>query len=157
MQYQKRGRQSNAPAAPEDGIESVILDLARVTRVQKGGKRLRFRVCVGIGDKKGRVGIGLAKGADVQIAVEKAARKAKKDSITVKITETGTIPHMMDVSFKAARILLKPAPPGTGIKAGGVIRTLSDLAGIGSISAKMLGNNNKITNAQAFIKGFKYT
>ncbi|MBI4359511.1 MAG: 30S ribosomal protein S5 [Candidatus Jacksonbacteria bacterium] len=155
MQNQRRGRQSNAPDTPDDGIESIILDLARVTRVQKGGKRLRFRVCVGIGDRKGRVGIGLAKGSDVQIAVEKAARKAKKDSITVRITENGTIPHMMDVSFKAARILLKPAPPGTGIKAGGVIRTLSDLAGIQSISAKMIGNNNKITNAQAFIKGFK--
>ena len=67
---------------PDDGINSVILDLARVTRVQKGGKRLRFRICVGIGDKKGKVGIALAKGADVQIAVEKATRKAKKDAIT---------------------------------------------------------------------------
>ncbi|HCA66761.1 MAG TPA: 30S ribosomal protein S5 [Candidatus Jacksonbacteria bacterium] len=150
-------RQSNMRGAgtPDDGINSVILDLARVTRVQKGGKRLRFRICVGIGDKKGKVGIALAKGADVQIAVEKATRKAKKDAITLRITENGTIPHIIDISFKAARILLKPAPPGTGIKAGGVIRTLCDLAGIQNITAKMLGNNNKITNAQAFIRGFQ--
>lgn len=148
-------RNASRGADPEADTESVILDLARVTRVQKGGKRLRFRACVGIGDKKGKVGIGLAKGADVQIAVEKATRKAKRDAITLSITETSTIPHVLDVSFKAARILLKPAPPGTGIKAGGVIRTLCDLAGIQNITAKMLGNSNKITNAQAFIRGFQ--
>ena len=138
----------------EDETPSVILDLARVTRVQAGGKRLRFRATIAVGDKKGMVGIGIAKGADVAKAVEKAARKAKRDAIHIPIIESGSIPHAIMVKFKAAHILFKPAPPGTGIKAGGVIRTLCDLAGITNISAKILGSSNKVTNAQAIIKAF---
>ena len=148
-------RKQRATKPAEDDVKSIILDLARVTRVQRGGKRLRFRVCIGIGDKKGKVGIGIAKGADVSLAVEKATRRAKRDAITVHITESGTIPHTINFKCKAALILLKPAPAGTGIRAGGVIRTLCDLVGINNISAKSLGTNNKIANAQAVIKAFQ--
>lgn len=153
-QNQRRQRQSRQNP-PEDDMQSVILDLARVTRVQKGGKRLRFRVCLGVGDGKGQIGIGIAKGPDVAGAVEKATRRAKKDIIVIPLTETKTILHTIEVKYKAARILLKPAPSGTGVKAGGVVRVLCTLAGIQNISAKLLGSNNKITNAQAIIKSFK--
>lgn len=137
-----------------DDMQSVIVDLARVTRVQRGGKRLRFRACVGVGNKKGQVGIGMAKGNDVASAVEKATRHAKKKAIEIKLTADGSIPYAIVIKYKSSKILFKPAPPGTGLKAGGVIRTMCDLAGVENISAKILGNNNKLTNAQAFIEAF---
>lgn len=137
-----------------DDMQSVIVDLARVTRVQRGGKRLRFRACVGVGNKKGQVGIGMAKGNDVANAVEKATRHAKKKAIQIKLTANGSIPYAVTIKYKSSKILFKPAPPGTGLKAGGVIRTMCDLAGVENISAKILGNNNKLTNAQAFIEAF---
>lgn len=152
---QKRRRHHKQENTPQDDTLSVILDLARVTRVQRGGKRMRFRACVGVGDKKGTVGIGLAKGADVAIAVEKATRRAKKAVISIPITEVGSIPHPLTAHFKAAHIIFKPAPAGHGIKAGGVVRVLCDLAGVTNISAKILGANNKIANAQATINAFK--
>lgn len=139
----------------QEEFKSIILDLARVTRVQRGGKRLRFRACIGIGDKKGRVGVGIAKGKDVAIAVEKATRRAKRDAVSIPITKDGSIPHDISIKFKASKILFKPAPKGTGVKAGGVVRILCDLAGIQNITAKMLGTNNKIINAQAVIEAFK--
>ena len=151
---QKRSRQQRQNQ-PEDDVQSVILDLARVTRVQRGGKRMRFRVCLGIGDGKGKIGIGIAKGSDVADAVEKATRKAKKNALQIPLTETGTILHTIEVKFKAAHILLKPAPSGTGVKAGGVVRVMCTLGGIQNISAKLLGSNNKITNAQALVRGLK--
>lgn len=137
---------------PEE-FSSTILDLARVTRVTKGGKHLRFRACVGIGDKKGRVGIGVAKGNDVSIAVEKAKTQAKKNLIKAPIIN-GTIPHAIEIKFKAAKIFMKPAAAGVGVKAGGVVRILCDLAGITDISAKILGSKNKINNAKAVMKAF---
>jgi small subunit ribosomal protein S5 len=138
----------------EEEFEQKLLDLARVTRVTAGGKQLRFRACVAIGDKKGRVGIGVAKGADVAIAIEKAVKRAKKNLIEVPIVN-GTIPFPIKVKHKAAKILLKPAGKGKGLVAGGVIRIIANLAGIENLSAKMLGSNNKIVNAQATIKAFQ--
>lgn len=139
-------------------FQQEILDLARVTRVTEGGKQLSFRACVILGDRKGRVGVGLAKGGDVQLAVQKAVHQAKKHLITVPIRKD-TIPHAIRVKFKAATILLKPAPPGAGIIAGGAVRLVLDLAGVPNVSAKILGKTkNKIAIAQAAIaalKGFK--
>lgn len=131
-------------------FDQRILDLARVTRVMAGGKRLRFRACVAIGDKKGRLGVGLGKGADVSLAVTKATNAAKKRMITIPIVHE-TIPHRMQKKFGAAEILLKPAPVGTGIKAGGVMKTILDLSGIPNIVGKILGSKNKINNAFALI------
>lgn len=99
-------------------FEQAIIDIARVTRVMAGGKRMRFRACVVIGDKKGRIGMGVAKGADVTIAVNKAGVLAKKKIISVPIINE-TIPHQVKVKFKAAQVLIKPAPKGTGVIAGG--------------------------------------
>lgn len=130
-------------------FDQQILDLARVTRVTKGGKQLSFRACVLIGDRKGRVGYGVEKGKDVQIAVEKAVNQAKKNLITVPIVNE-TIPHRVEAKFKSASIMLKPAPRGSGIIAGGPIRAVLELSGIPNASSKMLSRTtNKITNVKA--------
>ncbi|MEK7159084.1 MAG: 30S ribosomal protein S5, partial [Patescibacteria group bacterium] len=136
--------------ARDQEFDQKIIDLARVTRVMAGGKRMRFRACVAIGDKKGRLGVGLAKGADVTLAVNKAVNKAKKQMVTIPIVNE-TIPHNIRYKFKAAQILMKPAPRGTGIKAGGAIRVMFELAGVPNVVAKILGTNNKITNVRAFM------
>lgn len=135
-------------------FDQRILELARVTRVTKGGKRMRFRSCVIIGDGKGRVGYGVAKGADVQQSVAKAAAQAKKRVITVSLVNE-TIPHAVSMKYAAARIIVKPAPKGTGIKAGGAVRTVFELAGIPNIVAKTLGSGNKINNTKATILALK--
>jgi len=138
----------------EEEFEQRIIDVARVTRVMAGGKRMKFRVCLAIGDRKGRVGAGIAKGADVTAAVAKAFTKAKKNLIMVP-TLNGTIYHPVVVKFKAAKIILKPAKPGTGVKAGGAVRILCELAGVANITSKILGSNNKINNVKATLNAFK--
>ena len=147
-------KKSKRPGFGEQEFDQRIIDLARVTRVMAGGKRMRFRACVAIGDKKGRVGIGLAKGADVTLAVNKAVNKAKKQMVAVPI-KNETIPHALTYKFKAARIFMKPAPKGTGIKAGGAVRVIFELAGVPNVVAKILGTNNKISNVQALLQAFE--
>lgn len=147
-QSRGRGRGARKEREPQE-FEQQIVDLARVTRVTKGGKQLSFRATLVIGDKKGRVGYGTEKGADVQIAVEKALRKAKKNLITVPM-KNETIPHAVQAKFKAAKVLIKPAPKGSGIIAGSSVRTVLELAGVPNASAKMIGKtNNKVTNVKA--------
>lgn len=147
VQGKKRGSFRHKKEKPE--FDQQIVDLARVTRVTKGGKQLSFRACLVIGDRKGRVGYGVQKGKDVQAAVEKAVNQAKKRMIRVPI-KNETIPHRVMVKYKAAKVLLKPAPRGSGIIAGSVIRTVLELAGVPNTSAKMLGKtNNKINNVKA--------
>jgi small subunit ribosomal protein S5 len=138
----------------EKEFEQRILDLARVTRVTRGGKRLRFRAFVLIGDKKGKVGWGLAKGADVAIAVNKAVKKARKKLVSIPMVNE-TITKEVRYKFCAAKILIKPAPKGTGIKAGGAIRAVFELAGVPNVVGKILGSNNKINNARAVFEAIK--
>ncbi len=136
-------------------FDQVVLDLARVTRVTEGGKQLSFRACVLIGDRAGRVGFGVAKGKDVQIAVEKTVRQAKKNIITVTIVRE-TIPHWVVKKFKAAKVMLKPAPPGSGIIAGGATRSVLELAGVPNVSSKLLGKTkNKIAVVRATFEALK--
>jgi small subunit ribosomal protein S5 len=116
-----------------------------------GGKRMRFRACVAIGDKNGRIGIGLDKGADVTIAIQKAVNQAKKVMIEVPIVND-TIPHDVYMKTGAAKILLKPAKQGKGIIAGGAARIIFDLAGIKNISSKILGTTNKVSIARNVIE-----
>jgi len=138
-----------------DEFDSKLLDLARVTRVTKGGRRLRFRAAVVVGDRKGKVGFGVCKGSDVAQAVEKATRKAKKNIIEVSIIQ-GTIPHFVESKFGAAKIILKPQFKGRGLVAGGTVRVICSLAGIKDISSKKIGRtSNKINNAKAVIKALK--
>lgn len=137
------------PKREKPEFDQHILDLARVTRVTKGGKQLSFRATVIIGDRKGQVGYGIDKGKDVQIAVEKAVNQAKKNMIRVPIVEE-TVPHRVEAKFKAGRVMIKPAPRGSGIIAGSALRTVLDLAGIPNASGKILGRtNNKLTNVKA--------
>ena len=147
---QKTGhRRGDKRGEDKSPYEQYILDLARVTRVTKGGKNLSFRVCIILGDRKGRVGYGVAKGADVQLGVAKAVHQANKNLITVPLIKD-TIPHQVLQKFKAAIVLLKPAPPGSGIIAGGAVRAVLELAGVPNISAKILGKTkNKITIVKA--------
>lgn len=136
--------------AKKDEFEQKIVDLARVTRVMAGGKRMRFRACIAIGDKKGKVAIGMAKGADVAIAVNKAVNKAKKNFIEVPIVND-TIPHEIFHKLGAAKILLKPSRKGRGVIAGGAVRIILELAGIRNITSKILGTNSKINNVKCTI------
>ncbi len=149
------GRAGVGRDAPKDEFDSKLLDLARVTRVTGGGKRMSFRAVVVAGNKKGKVGIGVDKGRDVSQAIEKATRRAKKNIVNVVIVEE-TIPHEVQAKVGPARILLKPQMKGRGLVAGGAVRTICDLAGIKNISSKILsGSKNKLNNARATIEALK--
>ena len=139
----------------KDEFDSKLLDLARVSRVTAGGRRIRFRAGVVVGDKKGRVGFGIAKGSDVAQSVEKATRAAKKNLIKVLIKEE-TIPHRVEAKFGAAKVILKPQRKGRGLVAGGTVRVICSLAGIKNISSKIISRtSNKINNARAVISALK--
>jgi small subunit ribosomal protein S5 len=148
----KRGQRPQRPIAEleEKQFDERTLHIDRVARVVKGGRRFRFRALVVVGDKKNRVGIGIAKGADVTAAITKATEVAKKHMITVH-TYKGTIPHESEAKVSGARILLKPASAGTGLIAGGVVRTIVEVAGISNVLSKSLGSTNKTNTAYATI------
>lgn len=149
-----RGRGDRRDDKPKDEMEQRILEVARVTRVMAGGKRMNFRACVAIGDRKGSVGVGLGKGADVTMAVNKAVNRAKKDMVKVP-TYKDTIPHAVTRKMGAALIMIKPAKTGRGVIAGGVTRIILELAGIKNITSKALGSNNKINNARCTIEALR--
>jgi len=139
----------------KEGFISKLLGLDRVTRVSAGGRRLRFRATVIVGNKAGKVGIGMSKGPDVAQAIEKATKLARKNLIEVIISK-GTIPHQVEAKFGAAKVLLKPQYKGKGLVAGGTVRVICDLAGIQDISSKIIGRtSNKLNNAQATISALK--
>ncbi len=139
----------------ESEFEEKLLDLARVTRVMAGGKRFRFRAVMVVGDRKGRVGIGVAKGTDVAQAIQKAVFQAKKNIIKVPI-EKGTIPREIKVKYNSALVYLKPAPSGRGINAGGAVRVICDLAGLKDIIGKRVSRSgNKLNTARATVRGFE--
>jgi small subunit ribosomal protein S5 len=139
--------------APEEKqFDERVMHIDRVARVVKGGRRFRFRALVVVGDRKNRVGIGIAKGADVTAAVTKATEVAKKHFITVHTTKNGSIAHEFEAKVGGARILIKPASAGTGLIAGGVVRTILEVAGIKNILSKSLGSTNKANTAYATIE-----
>ena len=135
-------------------FEQKLLDLARVTRVVKGGRRFRFRATLVIGDRKGKVGVGVSKGSDVSDAIGKAYNDAKKSMITVKLSDN-TIPHDISMKLGSAKVLLKPASKGRGVIAGGAVRAVVDLAGIRDIVSKSLGTSNKLNVARVTIEALK--
>ena len=143
------------PEKPKDEFESKLLDLARISHTRAGGRKMRFRAVIVTGDKKGKIGLGIAKGSDVQLAVEKATRLSKKYLIEVPIVQE-TIPHEVKAKVGAARVLLRPQRKGRGLVAGGTVRIVCALAGIKNISSKILGRTgNKINNARATIEALK--
>ncbi|MEI6479350.1 MAG: 30S ribosomal protein S5 [bacterium] len=133
-----------------------VLEVRRVTRVVAGGKRFSFRAAVVVGDMKGRIGIGTAKGLDFSAAVQKATRQAEKSVVRVNLKDGRTVPYEVEAKFDAARVRIKPAKKGHGLIAGGSLRVVLELAGIKDVSAKILGTTkNKIANAQAGIEALK--
>jgi small subunit ribosomal protein S5 len=138
----------------QEEFDVKLVSIRRVAKVNQGGKRLRISVMVVIGDRKGRVGVAIAKGKDVKDAETKAINKAKRT--LVKIALKGqTIPHEIYQKFGAAKVFLKPAAPGTGVIAGGAVRAVAELAGIKDILSKVLGTKNNITNVYATFIAFK--
>ena len=139
---------------PPKEFEDRTIQVNRISKKTKGGNRIRFATLIAVGDKKGRVGIGLAKAADVASAIQKANRYATSHLITVPMKGT-TIPHEVRLKWGAARILIKPAPEGSGVIAGGPIRAIMEVAGIKDVVAKILGTNNKATNVYATFAALK--
>jgi small subunit ribosomal protein S5 len=149
-------RRNERPARRPDEFKEKVLDMRRVTRVVAGGKRFRFRATVIVGDEKGRIGVGIAKGIDVQQAVGKANLDAKKHIITVGLQDGRTIAHEVLAKYSAAKVLVKPATKGHGLRAGGAVRVVLAFAGIKDATAKCLGRTpNKLTNALAAIEALK--
>lgn len=149
-QNQRERKPARAPREKSE-YDSKVLDIARVTRVTKGGKRFSFRATVATGDGRGRVGVGVAQGKDVAQSVQKATHQAKRELITVPI-RLGTIPHEVSFKYGSAVVMLKPAALGSGVKAGGPVRAVAKLAGIENITAKLIGRTgNKINIARATI------
>ena len=143
----RRNRRDDAPKE----FEEVVINIDRVARVVKGGRRFRFKALVVVGNHKNKVGVGVAKGADVQAAIAKATDVAKKHLITIPVANE-TIPHDMEVKLSGARVLIKPAAPGTGIIAGGVVRAIIGVTGIRNLLSKSLGSTNKVNIAYATIE-----
>lgn len=132
-------------------FDEKVVQIDRVTRVVKGGRRLRFRAILVVGDKKGRVGVGVEKGADVITAIEKATAKAKKNLKQIPLAET-TIPHEITAEFAGAKVFLKPARKGTGVIAGGAVRAVLEAAGVKDILSKIQGSSSKLNNVYATLK-----
>lgn len=152
---QRTARRQKGEYITKELLKEQVLDLRRVTRVVAGGKRFRFRVTIVVGDGAGTVGVGIAKGSDVQQSISKAKADAKKHLINVPLMET-TIPYDVEAKFSAARVLIRPAPKGNGLKAGGAARVVLVLAGVKDATAKCLGRTkNKLTNALATIEALK--
>ncbi len=151
-------KRSRKPRSKDGGdareFDQKLVEISRVTRVVAGGKRMRFRALVVIGDHKGKVGIGLKKGMDVAEAVNKAVNAAKKNMIVLPLINE-TIPHQVKVKFKSSQLIMMPARPGTGVIAGGAVRSILDMAGVKNVISKMLGSNNKVNNVKAAFEAFK--
>ena len=128
-----------------------LIKISRVSKVTKGGKKLSFQAIVIIGNGKGKVGVGVAKASDVINAVQKAKTDGKKNLINVPITKSLTIPHTVTGNFGACKIIIRPSIEGSGVIAGGSIRTVLEIAGIKNVIAKQLGSNNLLNNARASI------
>ena len=146
-------RRNNIDEGPKE-FEEVVVNIDRVSRVVKGGRRFRFKALVVVGNRKDKVGVGVAKGADVQSAVAKATDVAKKHLVNIPLNGE-TIPHDSEVKFTGARVLIKPAAPGTGIIAGGVVRQIIGVTGIRNLLSKSLGSTNKVNIAYATVEALR--
>lgn len=135
-------------------FEERVLLIRRVSKKTSGGNYVSFSALVTVGDRKGKVGVGIGRGLEVPPAIQKAITQAKKNMVEVPIFNE-TIPHEIVMKYKSSRLLLKPAPPGTGLKLGGVVRSILDISGINNASGKIIGTRNQITNAYAVIEAIK--
>ncbi|XP_078447780.1 ribosomal protein S5 family protein [Wolffia australiana] len=135
----------------KDGFEERVVQVRRVTKVVKGGKQLQFRAIVVVGNKQGQVGVGVGKAKEVVAAVEKSSVNARRNIVSVPMTKYSTFPHRSDGDYGAARVMLRPASPGTGVIAGGAVRIVLEMAGVENALGKQLGSNNALNNARATV------
>lgn len=153
-EFKKNRRSPRRRDQQRSEFDQKILDIRRVTRVSAGGRRFSFAVSIAVGDRKGRIGVGTGKGGDTSLAIEKAAKSAKKNLITIKTTPNMSIPHEVKAKYSSAQVLIMPTP-GRGIIAGSALRDLIELAGLKDINGKILsGSKNKLNISQAVIKAF---
>lgn len=139
---------------PPREFEETVVQINRISKKTKGGNQIRFSALVVVGDRKGKVGVGNAKATDVRSAIRKSIEAAKRNLILVPLVGT-TVPYSVNEKFSAAKIILKPAPPGSGIIAGGPMRVVLEAAGIRDASGKILGTKNKISNVYATLKALE--
>jgi len=148
-----RNRNTSYEGPPKE-FEETVVQINRISKKTKGGNQIRFSALVVVGDRKGKVGVGLAKATDVRSAIRKSIDAAKRRLIVVPLAGT-TVPYSVREKFSAAKILLKPAPPGSGIIAGGPMRVVLEAAGIRDAVGKILGTKNKISNVYATLKALE--
>jgi len=152
---QPRNNRNNMPQVPfEREFSETVVQINRVSKKTKGGNQMRFAALVVVGDRKGKVGAGLSKAPDVRSAIQKAVSHAKRHMIVVPLKGT-TVPYDIIEKFSAAKVLLKPAPPGTGIIAGGPMRVVLEAAGIKDVVGKIMGSKNKISNVYATVNALQ--
>ena len=142
-------RKSNRSKEKESEWQERVVQIRRVTKVVKGGKKLSFRAILVIGNEQGQVGVGVGKASDVIGAVKKAASYGKRNLVSVQLTRNNSIPHIIQGRAGAARVIMRPSAPGSGVIAGGSVRTILELAGVKNILAKQLGSSNPLNNARA--------
>ncbi len=153
MRRNNRRDRVKADAAPKE-FEEVTINIDRVSRTVAGGRRMRFKALVAVGNKKNKVGVGVAKGNDVTTAVAKATAVAKKNMVTFNM-DGETICHEVETKVTGADVLMKPAAPGTGIIAGGIVRSIIGLTGVKNLISKSLGSTNKVNIAYAVVEGLR--
>ncbi|MCD8199376.1 MAG: 30S ribosomal protein S5 [Coriobacteriaceae bacterium] len=159
-QQKTSGRSDRSKRPDRDGdevpeLEDQVIYINRVAKVVKGGRRYGMTALVAVGDRHGRVGIGMGRATEVPIAINKGVEEAKRNLFTVPLTEAGTIPHEVVSKYGAGRIIIKPAVPGTGIIAGGPVRPLFELAGIKDVLSKSVGTDNCLNMVKAAAKGLQ--
>jgi small subunit ribosomal protein S5 len=150
-----KGGGKNKEKEKESAYQERVIQIRRVSKVVKGGKKLSFRAIVVIGNEKGEVGVGVGKASDVIGAVRKGVADGKKHLITIPLTKSNTIPHPIVGGGGGANVMMRPAAPGTGVIAGGAVRTVLELAGVKNILAKQLGSGNPLNNARAAVNALK--
>jgi small subunit ribosomal protein S5 len=151
----RSSRDRKSTSEQELDVESKVIDVRRVTRVAKGGKKMRFSALVVVGDKKGQVGFGIKKGLDFQDAVAKATKKARENMIKIELDKNHSLPFTLDSKFKAVQVMLKPARSGTGLIAGGFVRPVLELAGVENAYSKIHRSRNKFSGVQAVVKALE--
>lgn len=154
MAYQQRNNQNSGPNSFVKEFDETVVQINRISKKTKGGNQMRFSALVVVGDKKGKVGVGISKAKDVRNAIRKSIEAAKRRMIQVEMVGT-TIPYSVEEKFSAAKVILKPAPPGSGIIAGGPMRVVIEAAGIRDAVGKILGTKNKISNVYATLKALE--
>ncbi len=148
-------RKSSRAKEKESAWQERVIQIRRVSKVVKGGKKLSFRAIVVVGNEKGQVGVGVGKASDVIGAVRKGVADGKKQLIDVPLTKSNSITHIANGISGGAKVIMRPAAPGTGVIAGGAVRTVLELAGVKNILAKQLGSNNPLNNARAAINALE--